>query len=146
MPSSEEELFANDVDCSVTTAYSHLNPGMMQSFNGTGTCNTNEAPLGIGDTSASNVLTPCPATEIKQMILDGANGTVYGDGLRQNFVEQGQSGASGYYRTAKIYNGGIQSFQENENSLESGCCTQSYVSDIANRLTGWVNAAREFTC
>ena len=80
------------------------------------------------------------------MIMDGANGTIYGDGLRQNYAQQNLTGATGYYRTAKIYNGGMQSFLTNENSLESGCCTQSYVSDIANRLTGWVNAARNFTC
>lgn len=82
------------------------------------------------------------------MILDGTNGTTAAanSGLRQNFVQQGLNGSEGYYRTAKIYNGGIQSFLDNESHLERGCCTSTYVSDIANRLMGWVNADRNFTC
>ena len=118
----------------------------MQSYAGTGTCNMNQAYLGITGTSESIITTPCPQSEIYQMILDGTNGTAAGDGLRQNFAQQGLMDAVGYYRTAKIYNGGISSFQENEDSLESGCCTRSYVSDVAHRLMGWVNAPREFTC
>ena len=82
------------------------------------------------------------------MILDGTNGTAAPDsGLHQNHAQQQLPGAAGYYRTAKIYNGGFASFQANQNSLENGCCTSSYASDIANRLTGWVNnAARAFSC
>ena len=81
------------------------------------------------------------------MIKDGTNGTAADNsGLRQNYAWQNSTGAQGYYRTAKIYNGGNQTLLDNENSLESGCCTGSYVSDIANRLTGWINAARDFTC
>lgn len=114
----------------ITTVYSHPNPGLMQSFNGTGSCNWN----GI-------VQTPCPASEIRQQILDGTNGTVWGPGLVQDIRQQGLSGAVGYYRTAKIYNGG--SIPPSGN-LEDGCCTSSYASDIANRLTGWVSAPRFF--
>jgi hypothetical protein len=146
LPMMRYRVFTNIPRAIVTTEYSHPNPGLMQSYDGTGTCNSNQASLGIAGTSASNVNTPCPQSEIYQMVLDGTNGTAAGPGLRQDFAQQGLTGSAGYYRTAKVYNGGIESLTANENSLESGCCTSSYVSDVANRLTGWVNAPREFTC
>ena len=122
----------------ITTAYSHANPGLMQSFNGTGSCNGNNPA--VGTTGA--VLTPCPASEIHQQILDGTNGTIFGPGLKQDFAQQGDTGAQGYYRTARLYNGGSLAA---DGDLEGPCCTTSYVSDIANRLTGWAYAARDFT-
>ena len=127
----------------ITTQYSHSNPGLMQSYNGTGSCNNNGAPLGIPGTSNAGVVQdPCPQSEIYQMILDGTNGTEWGPGLRQDYDQQGQADISGYYRTARIYNGGSL---EANGDLEGPCCTQSYVSDIANRLTGWTYSPRDYT-
>lgn len=123
----------------ITTAYSVFNPGLMQSHNGTGSCNTNNAPTGIpGVASTGVVQTPCPDGEIRQMILDGTTGTASGDGLAQIMVEQGHTDVSRFYRTARIYNGGSI---DPSGDLSKGCCTPCYVSDIANRLTGWVNGA-----
>ncbi|KAK4976503.1 hypothetical protein LTR28_008223 [Elasticomyces elasticus] len=56
----------------ITTSYSVQNPGLMQSHNGNGSCNRD----GV-------VQTPCPQTEIYQMIEDGVTGTRTGDGLQQ---------------------------------------------------------------
>lgn len=121
----------------ITTAYSHNNPGLMQSFNGTGSCNGNSPAIGVTGT----VQTPCPQSEIYQQVLDGTNGTIWGPGLRQDYDQQGHTDVSGYYRTARLYNGGSLAADGN---LEGPCCTPSYVSDIANRLTGWAYAPSTF--
>lgn len=121
----------------ITTAYSHANPGLMQSYNGTGSCNGNSPAVGI----SGDVQYPCPQAEIYQQILDGSNGTVWGPGLRQDYAQQGHTDVSGYYRTARLYNGGSLS---EDGSLEGPCCTPSYVSDIANRLTGWAYAPNTY--
>ena len=118
----------------------------MQSFNGSGSCNLNDGALGIAGTSSANVQTPCPPSEINQMILDGTNGTIWGPGLVQNQqnvaeVKPQYTGAAQYYWTSKVYNGGNTSLAS-ETALEDGCCTASYVSDIANRLVGWTNYQR----
>ncbi|KAK5116074.1 hypothetical protein LTR85_009356 [Meristemomyces frigidus] len=86
----------------ITTEYSVFNPGLMQSHNGTGTCNTNNAALSLSGT----VQTPCPASEIHQQIQDGTAGTSSGDGLEQCLQKQGQTDVSQYYRAARMYNGG----------------------------------------
>lgn len=111
----------------VTTSYATENPGLMQTHAGTGSCNT------------PTVQTPCPDSEIVQMVKDGTLGTATGDGLEQCKQKQaaGQPDAtSAWYRTARQYNGG--SIAANGN-LEEGCCTLTYASDVANRLTGWVD-------
>lgn len=130
----------------ITTAWSHANPGLMQSFNGTGTCNGNAANIAIPGVDASaQVWTPCPADRIEQQVLDGTNGTVWGPGLRQDMEIASQnatSDAQAYYRTARIYNGGRFIVSD----LSQPCCTTSYVSDIANRLMGWVHAPRNYVC
>ena len=124
----------------ITTSWSHNNPGLMQSYEGSGTCNTYTAASVIPG-EEGNVTTPCPYSEIYQQILDGTNGTQYGPGLVQGWVQQGHTDVSGYYRTARIYNGGKL---EPDGNLIGPCCTASYASDIANRLTGWVYAPRTF--
>lgn len=127
----------------ITTAYAHANPGLMQSFNGTGSCNTNSAPLGLPGVPPApegSVQTPCPAAEIRQQLLDGTNGTAWGPGLVQDLAAQGASDSSRWYRAARLYNGGAIV----EGDLSLPCCTASYASDVANRLTGWVRAARVF--
>ena len=124
-----------------TTKYAHSNPRLMQSYNGTGTCNSNVAEGGA-ITIPGVITTPCPEDTIRQMVLDGTNGTVWGDGLVQDLQAQGDPGPQGYYRAAKIYNGGPT---ELSGVLEDGCCTESYVSDVANRLTGWAWGAWTFS-
>lgn len=124
----------------ITTQYSVFNPGLMQSHNGTGTCNTNNAPLGIPGIAGTGVVqTPCPESEIRQMITDGTEGTSSGDGLKQCLQEQGHTDVSRFYRAARQYNGGSI---DPSGDLGKGCCTLCYASDIANRLTGWVKGAR----
>ncbi|KXL44466.1 hypothetical protein M433DRAFT_68275 [Acidomyces richmondensis BFW] len=127
----------------ITTEYSVFNPGLMQSHNGTGTCNTNNAPLGIPGIVGNGVVqTPCPYSEIYQMIEDGTAGTASGDGLEQCIQQQGHTDVSRFYRAARMYNGGSIA---PSGDLGEGCCTACYASDIANRLTGWVNAPHDCT-
>lgn len=58
-----------------TTNNGVINPGLMQDHNGAGSCNK----ASVGGAVAS----PCPDTEISQMIQDGTTGTAAGDGLLQ---------------------------------------------------------------
>ena len=110
----------------ITTNYGVSNPGLMQSHNGTGSCNRD-----------SVVQDPCPQSEITQMVEDGTAGTSSGDGLVQCITETGVAvgDVSRYYRAARIYNGGVSGY--NKDNLGSGCCTLCYASDVANRLRGW---------
>ncbi|KAJ5665708.1 uncharacterized protein N7477_008156 [Penicillium maclennaniae] len=106
-----------------TTNYGVNNPGLMQSHDGTGTCND------------GTPTTPCPQSEIHQMILDGASGTSAGAGLKQCIEQYGGTGdATNYYKAARCYNSG--SIASNGN-LGAGIATGCYVSDVANRLLGW---------
>ncbi|KAJ9622078.1 hypothetical protein H2203_006959 [Taxawa tesnikishii (nom. ined.)] len=116
----------------VTTSWSHLNPGLMQTNQGTGTCNND-----------SIVQDPCPDSEILQMIQDGTEGTASGDGLKQCLAETAVSDVSMYYRAARIYNGGQSGY--NADDLGSGCCTLCYSSDVANRLSGWYSGPSSCT-
>ncbi|EXJ67761.1 uncharacterized protein A1O5_09107 [Cladophialophora psammophila CBS 110553] len=101
------------------------NPGLMQAHNGGFSCNTN-----------GNIQTPCPASEITGMVLDGTAGTLTGDGLAGILNQGAGKDAKAYYRTARQYNTG--SIAESGNLDEGGYSTSCYASDIANRLTGWV--------
>ncbi|KAI7238177.1 hypothetical protein KC330_g2709 [Hortaea werneckii] len=122
----------------ITTQYSHFNPGLMQSHNGTGSCNINMAAIGLpGVESEGSVQTPCPYSEIHQMIEDGTAGTSSGDGLQQILAAQTNTDVSRFYRAARTYNGGSV---DPSGDLGRGCCTLCYASDVANRLTGWVDA------
>lgn len=109
-----------------TTNYGVRNPGLMQDHDGAGTCN---------DASVSN---PCPASEIKQMITDGTEGTTAGDGLKQVIAQAGTSDVSKYYIAARLYNSGSLASGGN---LGGGIATHCYASDIANRLVGWATGA-----
>lgn len=118
-----------------TSYWSHANPGLMQSYQGTGSCNTNNNTAGAPVDQAL-VQVPCSASQIRQQIQDGAVGTQTGPGLATDWKQQGHTDVSGYYRTAKVYNAGIQTLQ---GSTElTGGPTGDYASDIANRLTGWL--------
>ena len=55
----------------------------------------------------------------------------------------GVSGAQAFYYAARIYNSGSI---PNKNDLgNAGGATNCYVSDVANRLTGWVSATSKCT-
>lgn len=108
----------------ITTVWSFANPGLMQTNQGKGSCN-----------EGGNVQTPCPSSEILQMVQDGTLGTATGDGLKQTISESGASDVSMYYKGARIYNGGLGGWVKTD--LGQGCCTKCYASDVANRLRGW---------
>lgn len=111
------------------------NPGLMQSHNGTNTCNN------------GSIIDPCPDKIIYGMIEDGVQGTYWGDGLAQlldkAIEKSGQllgqpltpNDAQTYYWAARMYNSGADSV--NLMQLEDNDATKCYASDIANRLTGW---------
>jgi hypothetical protein len=104
-----------------TTDNGVSNPGLMQSHSGMGSCGNNKQ-------------SPCPESEILQMIKDGTFGTSSGDGLKQCLAKNGGSGATAYYRAARCYNSGSVASSGN---LGQGGSTHCYVSDVANRLLGW---------
>jgi hypothetical protein len=71
-----------------------INPGLMQTHNGSGTCEN---------------LSPCPMSMIKLMVTDGTVGTNFGDGLKgcmSRAAADGSSDATAIYRAARIYNTG----------------------------------------
>lgn len=75
------------------------------------------------------------------MILDGTTGTLDvsdgGDGLMQTMQQAGCEDVSKYYKAARIYNSGSVTGGD----LSLGVATHCYAADIANRLTGWTDAA-----
>lgn len=107
-----------------TTDNGVMNPGLMQSHAGTGSCNPGNG----------QVLNPCPESQILQMIKDGTQGTAAGAGLQQCLAQEGGSGVTAYYKAARCYNSGSVAPSGN---LGQGIATHCYVSDIANRLLGW---------
>ncbi|ATY65605.1 Lysozyme-like domain [Cordyceps militaris] len=105
-----------------TTNNGVTNPGLMQSHNGQHSCET---------------LNPCPKEQIRGMIEDGVNGTSDGPGLAQLLKDAGGGNdAQTYYRAARMYNSGRV---DASGILEKGGSTHCYVSDVANRLLGWVS-------
>lgn len=91
------------------------NPGLMQSHNG-------------------HVYTAKHSRlSILQMVQDGTQGTDHGDGIVQNLNLYGSP-----YKAARGYNSGY--VPKDGNLSEKSGATKCYVSDIANRLTGWVTA------
>lgn len=107
-----------------TTSWAHENPGLFQSHEGQGSCNPGN----------SEPRSPCPETEIKQMVQDGVNGTLAGDGLKQCLSQANGVGAERYYKAARLYNSGSLGPY---GDLGVGGSTPCYASDIANRLLGW---------
>lgn len=99
----------------------------MQSHNGTGNC------AGVN---------PCPDSSIYRMIKDGTNGTASGDGLKQCFAKAAAAinnkGARAYYAAARMYNSGSVTYSNMNDGRGSTNC---YVTDVANRFTGWTLAA-----
>jgi hypothetical protein len=116
-----------------TTGNGVVNPGLMQSHDGAGTC------AGVN---------PCPASEITQMIKDGVAGTSSGNGLTQLLaqtkaaLDQYDGQPRHFYAAARLYNSGSIDYSNLDDGLGSTAC---YVSDIANRLMGWTLAASTCT-
>ncbi|KAJ5949650.1 hypothetical protein N7454_001234 [Penicillium verhagenii] len=106
-----------------TTDNGVVNPGLMQSHDGSGSCNKD-----------GTVQNPCPYSEIHQMIVDGVEGTTEGDGLEQLLAAEGGSTAEDYYKVARCYNSGSVA---SDGNLGQGVATHCYASDVANRLLGW---------
>ncbi|SMQ56076.1 unnamed protein product [Zymoseptoria tritici ST99CH_3D7] len=91
------------------------NPGIMQSHNG------HEYDPEHSEKS------------IEQMVVDGTQGTSSGEGLVQGLDKTGNA-----YAAARFYNSG-QIAKDGDLSDGAGA-TACYASDVANRLTGWVDA------
>ncbi|OSZ99926.1 HFB protein [Trichoderma parareesei] len=115
-----------------TTNFGVRNPGLLQDHDGLATCN-----------EGGVIQNPCPSATITQMILEGVAGTPTGDGLANTINQAGNTDVSAFYRGARIYNSGSVSSTGN---LESNIATHCYASDVANRLTGWVNSPSACTC
>lgn len=94
------------------------NPGLMQSHDGSSF---------VGNDASAEA----QQASIRQMIVDGTQGTASGDGEAQGIDMYGN-----IYEAARYYNSG----QVNSADLnDAQGATASYVNDIANRMTGWVN-------
>jgi len=107
-----------------TTDNGVINPGLMQSHDGSGSCNRD-----------GMIQNPCPESEIFQMIRDGVEGTPDGPGLKALIAQEGGStDAASFYKAARAYNSGTVASSGN---LGQGIATHCYASDIANRLLGW---------
>ncbi|KAK5163146.1 uncharacterized protein LTR77_010930 [Saxophila tyrrhenica] len=105
-----------------STNYGVNNPGLFQSHNGQGSCFNR---------------TPCPKSEIVQMVKDGVSGTADGPllkGVIAQAEDEGDDGVQAMYAGLRMYNSGSVAASGN---LEDGIATHCYFSDIANRLTGW---------
>jgi hypothetical protein len=111
----------------VQTTYNRvINPGLMQSHDGFGSCNRD----GV-------IQNPCPESEILQMIIDGVEGTPTGPGLKELIAQEGGSAhVASFYKAARAYNSGAVASSGN---LGQGIATHCYASDIANRLMGWTD-------
>ncbi|KAJ5543892.1 hypothetical protein N7494_005171 [Penicillium frequentans] len=108
-----------------TTDNGVVHPGLMQSHDGSGSCNKDGA-----------IQNPCPEYEIHQMIMDGVEGTPAGPGLKALIAQEGSAHVASFYKAARAYNSGAVASSGN---LGQGIATHCYASDIANRLMGWTN-------
>lgn len=121
-----------------STANAVTNPGIMQTYMGKGTCNSGET-----------VLSPCPESQIQLMIQEGVSGgevnLVAGLNRANSIANLGAAEmAQAYYRSARMYNSGPNSFPLGPDLGQEGA-TECYVCDIANRLMGWTTDTRTCT-
>ncbi|KAF2651104.1 hypothetical protein K491DRAFT_696708 [Lophiostoma macrostomum CBS 122681] len=105
---------------STTSSGGTRNPGLMQSHDG------HEY-----DSKNSRL-------SILQMVQDGTQGTLHGWGLVDNLNTYGNP-----YKAMRGYNSGY--IPASGDLSEKAGATACYVSDIANRLTGWVRAESKCT-
>lgn len=78
------------------TSLAVVNPGLMQSYEGKGSC-------------ATPLQNPCPYSEIKQMIMDGTAPNPAGEDLQDLLARPAPDDDSRYYRAARMYNSGQNS-------------------------------------
>lgn len=71
------------------------------------------------------------------MVREGSAGTNDGDGLAQCINQSGKDEVTAFYIAARLYKSGSV---DSSGNLCTTSATKCYSSDIANRLTGWVNA------
>jgi hypothetical protein len=90
-----------------TTNQTVSNPGLMQSYQGIGSC--------AGTPDSPDGLKPCPYTQILQMVRDGTATNAAGVDLQDLLVrktggyappEGGDNDCAKYYRAARMYNSG----------------------------------------
>ncbi|KAF1824691.1 uncharacterized protein K489DRAFT_294915, partial [Dissoconium aciculare CBS 342.82] len=90
-----------------TTSLAVSNPGLMQSYQGLGSC--------AGTAASPLPLNPCPYTQIQQMIHDGTASNAAGVNLQDLLVrhtegyqpiDAGTDETAKFYRAARMYNSG----------------------------------------
>jgi hypothetical protein len=119
-----------------TTKYSVANPGLFQSHEGTGTCNTGISNGGP-PFPPGQISNPCPPSQINQMVQDGIAGTSSGAGIQKLMAATPGNDVNRYYRAARMYNSGSIAADGDLSSPQS-VATKCYASDVANRLLGFV--------
>jgi hypothetical protein len=85
-----------------TTSLAVSNPGLMQSYEGKGSC------------SDPTLLKPCPYKEIEQMVMDGTAPNKAGVDLQDLIERSNATDVSKYYIAARMYNSGINSIGSNK--------------------------------
>ena len=108
------------------TFTSHSNTGVMQTYQGSGTCGN---------------VDPCPYSVISQMVQDGTMGTASSSRMMQ-YVNKARDPrpAQAFHKAARFYNLGPSSTSANGDlSSPERAATVRYASSIANRLTGWAS-------
>lgn len=89
-----------------TTSLAVSNPGLMQSYEGQGSC-SDPAPL-----------TPCPYKEIEQMVMDGTasktESNTAGVNLEDLIKRSNSTGVEKYYMAARMYNSGPNSISSDK--------------------------------
>lgn len=85
-----------------TTSLAVSNPGLMQSYEGKGSC-SDPAPL-----------TPCPYKQIEQMVMDGTGSNDAGVNLQDLIERSNATGVEKYYIAARMYNSGPNSISSDK--------------------------------
>lgn len=80
-----------------TTSLAVSNPGLMQSYEGKGSC------------SDPTPLKPCPYKEIEQMVMDGTAPNKAGVNLQDLITRSNETSTAKYYMAARMYNSGPNS-------------------------------------
>ncbi|KAF2161493.1 hypothetical protein M409DRAFT_69823 [Zasmidium cellare ATCC 36951] len=111
-----------------STSLSVTNPGLMQSYQGKGSC------------ASPTLLNPCPWSEIVQMINDGTAPNAAGVDLKDLLGESNKTDVSMYYIASRMYNSGKLSVGA-DGELSVGGANACYAADIANRLRGYVGGS-----
>lgn len=120
----------------VTTTNSVYNPGLMGSHNGTGNCYP----------SPDSQMSPCPSSEIYQMIYDGTQSDLADTLVQAVNMRQSSPLPQAYYEALRLYNSGLNFVIDTDLSVNNYTDAQGqehtsgdadFVSNAANRLRGW---------